>query len=58
MSFPQAMFLVGASVITLALLCTLFVRLPRGAADVFIVATEDGAVSDEERERLIPGDEE
>lgn len=55
-TFPQAMFVVGASAIVLALLCTLFIRLPKGGEDGLIVVREDGAVDDEERERLISGD--
>jgi len=53
-TFPQAMFVVGASAVTLGLLCTLLVRLPKGGADESIVVKEDGAVDDEERERLVP----
>ena len=57
-TFPQAMFVVGASAVTVALLCTLFVRLPKGGAGESIVVAEDGAVDDEERERLVSGGEE
>ena len=57
-TFPQAMFIVGASALALALLCTLSIRLPKGGAEELIAVTEDGAVSDEERETLIPVDEE
>jgi len=57
-TFPQAMFVVGASAVALALLCTLLVRLPKGGSDGLIVLTEDGAVDDEERERLVTGGEE
>lgn len=57
-TFPQAMFVVGASAIALALVCTLFIRLPKDAADNFIVVAEDEAVDDEERVRLFSGDEE
>ena len=56
-TFPQAMFVVGASAVALALLCTLFIRLHKGGADKVIVK-EDGAVSDEERERLVSSGEE
>lgn len=52
------MFVVGASAVALALLCTLLVRLPKGGSDGLIVLTEDGAVDDEERERLVTGGEE
>jgi hypothetical protein len=57
-TFPQAMFVVGASAVTVALLCTLFVRLPNGGAGESIVVAEDGAHDDEERERLVSGGEE
>ncbi|KAF9647561.1 MFS general substrate transporter [Thelephora ganbajun] len=57
-TFPQAMFIVGASAVALALLCTFFIRLPKGETDELIVVTEDGDVGDGERERLIPGSEE
>lgn len=57
-TFPQAMFIVAASALGLALLCTLFIRLPKDGADKFIVATEDETVDDGERVRLLPGDEE
>lgn len=56
-TFPQAMFVVGASAVTLAFLGTLFVRLPKGKGDEVVVVTEDGAVDDEERERLVSGNE-
>lgn len=52
------MFVVAASAIALALLCTLFIRLPKNGADEFIVVAEDEAADDEERERLVSGDEE
>ena len=57
-TFPQAMFVVGASAIALALLCTLFVRIPKGGAGELVVATEEEALDDEERERLVPAGEE
>jgi hypothetical protein len=57
-TFPQAIFVVGASAVAVALLCTLFVRLPKNGAGELIVVAEDGALDDEERERLIPGGEE
>ena len=57
-TFPQAMFVVGASAVALALLCTLSVRLPKSGAGEPIVVTEDEALDDEERERLVPGGEE
>ena len=57
-TFPQAMFVVGASIIALALLCMLFVRPPRGWANEFIVVTEDEDSNNEERERLLSGDDE
>lgn len=57
-TFPQAMFVVAASAIALALLCTLFIRLPKNGADEFVVVAEDEAADDEERERLVSGDEE
>ena len=57
-TFPQAMFVVGASAIALALLCTLFIRLPKSGEDKLIVVIEDEAVDDEERERLVSGHEE
>jgi len=56
-TFPQAMFVVGASAVALALLCTLLIRLPKGGAGEPIVAIDDGGL-DEERERLVPGGEE
>lgn len=56
-TFPQAIFVVGASVIALAFLCMLFIRLPKGGEDEPIVVTEDSAINDEERERLLSGDE-
>ena len=56
-TFPQAMFVVGASAVGLALLCTLFVRLPKGGAVELVVAEEDEALDDGERERLVPGEE-
>ena len=55
-TFPQAMFVIGASAIALALLCTLFIRLPKGGTDESIVPTDGGDGDDEERERLVPGD--
>ena len=55
-TFPQAMFVIGASAIALALLCTLFIRLPKDGADESIVPTDGGDGGDEERERLVPGD--
>lgn len=57
-TFPQAMFVVGASVIALALLCTLFIRLPKSGEEELVVEAEDGAAGDEERERLVSGHEE
>jgi hypothetical protein len=57
-TFPQAMFVVGASAVALAFLCSLFIRLPKGGANEVIVVTEDGAADDEERERLVPSGEE
>jgi len=57
-TFPQAMFVVGASAIGLALVCTLFVRLPKGGTVELVVVAEDEALDDEERERLVPVDEE
>ena len=57
-TFPQAMFVVGASAVALALLCTLFIRLPKSGVDEIVVVAEDGAVDDEERERLVPSGEE
>lgn len=57
-TFPQAIFVVGASAIGLALLGTLFVRLPKSGTVELVVATEDVALDDEERERLIPAGEE
>jgi hypothetical protein len=57
-TFPQAMFVIGASAVALALLCTLLIRLPKDRADGLIIATEDEAVHDEERERLVSGDDE
>jgi hypothetical protein len=57
-TFPQAIFVIGASTIAFALLCTLFVRLPKDGADEVVVMAEDGAIDDEERERLVSGDEE
>lgn len=56
-TFPQAMFVVAASIIALALLCTFLIRLPKSDEGKLIVVTEDGAVNDEERERLVSGDE-
>jgi len=56
-TFPQAMFVVAASAVALALLCTLFIRLPKNGADTFVVVKGDGAVDEEERERLVSGDE-
>ena len=49
------MFIVGASAVALALLCTLFIRLPKSGEAKFVVVTEDGAADDEERERLVSG---
>lgn len=57
-TFPQAMFVVGASAVALALVFTLLIRLPKHAADKFIVVTEGETVDDEERVRLFSGDEE
>ena len=57
-TFPQAMFVVGASAVALAFLCTLFIRLPKGGADEVVVVKEDGAADDEEREMLVPSGEE
>jgi hypothetical protein len=57
-TFPQAIFVVGASAVAVALLCTLFVRLPKSGVGELIVVVEDGALDDEERERLVPGGEE
>ena len=57
-TFPQAMFVVGATAVAIAFLCTLLVRLPKGGADEVVVVTEDGAVDNEERERLVSGGEE
>ena len=57
-TFPQAMFVVGASAVALALLCTLFIRLPKSGVDEIVVVAEDGTVDDEERERLVPSGEE
>ena len=57
-TFPQAMFVVGASAIALALLCILFVRLPKGSVDEAVVTTEEEALDDEEREWLVPAGEE
>ena len=57
-TFPQAMFVVGASAVALALLCTLFVRLPKSGVDELVVVTEGEALNDEERERLVSDDEE
>lgn len=57
-TFPQAMFVVGASAVALALLCTLLVRLPKSGVDELVVVTEDEALNDEERERLVSDDEE
>jgi len=54
-TFPQAMFVVGASAVALALLSTLLVRLPKGGANEPIVVKDDGAIDDEEMERLVPG---
>ena len=54
-TFPQAMFVVGASAVALALLCTLLIRLPKGGADGLIVVAEDAAIDDEEMERLVSG---
>ena len=58
MTFPQAMFVVGASAIAIALVCTLFVRLPKDGAVELVVVAEDEALDDEERERLVPVGEE
>lgn len=57
-TFPQAMFVVGASALALALVCTLFVRLPKDAGDKFIIVKGDDIADDEERVRLFSGDEE
>lgn len=57
-TFPQAIFVVGASAIALALFCTLLVRLPKGGVDEIVVMKEDEALDDEERERLVPTGEE
>jgi len=57
-TFPQAMFVVEASAVALALLCTLFIRIPKGGVDEVIIVKEDGAIHDEERERLVPSGEE
>jgi len=57
-TFPQAMFIVGASAVALALLCTLLVRLPKDGAAESVVMKEDGTFGDEERERLVPGGQE
>ena len=57
-TFPQAIFVVGASAVAVALLCTLFVRLPKNGVGELIVVAEDGALDDEERERLVSGGEE
>jgi hypothetical protein len=57
-TFPQAIFVVGASAVAVALLCILFVRLPKSGVGELIVVVEDGVLDDEERERLVPGDEE
>lgn len=57
-TFPQAMFIVGASAVALAILCTLLIRLPKGGIHEVVVVVEDGAVDDEERERLVPNSEE
>lgn len=56
-TFPQAMFVVAASAVALALLCTLLVRLPKRKEDGLVVVTEDEAFVDEERERLVPDHE-
>lgn len=56
-TFPQAMFVAGASAVALALLCTLLVRLPKPGVDESILVTEDEALNDEERERLVPNGE-
>jgi len=55
-TFPQAMFVVGASAVALALVCTLFIRLPNSGAVELVVVAEDEALDDEERERLVPAD--
>jgi len=57
-TFPQAIFVVGATVVAVALLCTLFVRLPKSGTVELVVAADDEALDDEERERLVPGGEE
>lgn len=57
-TFPQAMFIVGASAVALAVLCTLLIRLPKGGSHEVVVVAEDEPVDDEERERLVPSSEE
>lgn len=58
-TFPQAIFVLGASVVAIAFLCTLLIRAPKGGAGEAIVVTEDEVVYDEEREMLVPrGNEE
>lgn len=59
-TFPQAMFIIDASAIALALLSTLLVRLPKeGADEPVVVMTEGELINEEERQRLVaPGDEE
>jgi len=58
-TFPQAIFVLGASAVAIAFVCTLFIRVPKGGAGEAIVVTEDEVVYDEEREMLVPrGDEE
>lgn len=56
-TFPQAIFVLGASTIALALLCTLFIRLPKSESKL-VVVTEDMPIDDEERERLVSNGEE
>lgn len=56
-TFPQAIFVVAVSAISLALLCTLFIRLPQGRMDEFVVVMGDGASGNEERERLLSSEE-
>ena len=58
-TFPQAIFVLGASTVAIAFVCTLFIRAPKGGAGEAIVATEDEVIYDEEREMLVPrGDQE
>ena len=54
----RSMFVVGASAIAIALVCTLFVRLPKGGAVELVVVAQDEAIDDEEIERLVPAGEE